>query len=542
MKKIFLIGLLSVLAISTALADNELNEKQLALRSEIFTALGKEGYEPDYNEDGEIFFTLDDEKYYIAIDYRRNDPFLATIYNQFSYSEEYSEDVMKNCINLVSQYKTIKLYCMRTIYLYESEIFFLNSESVIKSIKPVIGQLLDARNEVRNIVNSGIGDLDFASEKAKILERGKSFFDKEDYAKSAAIFKMLANAGYLPSFRYMGDSYKIGAGVEKNAEKMISYYEKAIDGGDYLCAYQLANYYYEKKDYQKAYSTFQKCASNENENKSNAMYMMGYMQEDGLGMNKSLIQAIQIYRKSLQYSTKLESDARLALMRLGEVVEKEEDFVDATKTMLMGVRNAKEMYELGNEYENGLNKRYVSLPKAYAYYKASADKDYTRGLVKMGDIFISKYYPFADKVKSDKYYQRAFKAYSQIAGANGEACYEIGNMYKNGLGVKKDIEQAKYYYKKGAMMKDKNACYEYGLICKNELEFPEAFSNFKLSAEAGHELAMYELAKLYEDGTGTNRDQSKAIEWYKRCAETNCSLSSEAQKALKRLSSNDEKI
>lgn len=542
MKKTFLIVLLSVLAFNVALADKELNKKQLALRSEIFTALGKEGYEPDYNKDEEIFFTLDDEKYYVAIDYRREDPFLVTIYNYFTYGDEYSEDVMKNCINLVNQFKTVKLYCYDQAYIYESELFCLDSEPVINSIKPVIEQLLNARNEVRNIINSGIGDMNFTKEKDKILEKGKSFFEKEEYEKSSAIFKMLANAGYVPSFRYMGDSYKLGAGVEKSTEKMISYYEKAIEGGDFWCAYQLAKYYYENEDYQKAYNTFLKCASNENDNKSNALYMMGYIHEKGLGINKSLIQAIQLYRKSLQYSTRLESDARLALMRLGETVEREEDFIDATKTMLMGINTAKEMYELGNEYENGLNKRYVSLPKAYAYYKASADRNYTRGLVKMGEIFISKYYPFADKVKSDKYYQRAFKVYDQIKNANGEACYEIGYMYMNGLGIKQDFEMAKQHFKSGAMMGDKNCCYEYGLICKNELEFPEAFQNFTKAAEKGHEMAMYELAKLYEEGGGTNTDRAKAIEWYKKCSETNCSMADEARMALKRLNSNDEKF
>lgn len=542
MKKIFIYILFSLLSVAS-FAENKLNEKQSAFRRELFSTLGEEGFNPDIDKRGDIKFEYEDVKYFVSVDYRWTEPFLVTIYNQYSYDDtEYTNAVMQNCISLVGKSKTVKLYCLKTSYLYESELFCTNANTFKNTFKSMLDQIKNARAEVLNIVKSGIGDLNIATDKEKMFERAKEFYQNEDFDKSFAVFNMLANAGYAPAYRFLGESYERGAGVISSIEKMVLYYEKAIGEGDYWSAYKLANYYYDNNDYSKAFNMFLKCASNENENKSNALYMLGKMQEQGQGTEKSLTQAIQSYKKSVLYSTKLDCDARLALMRLGETVENRDDFEDASKTMLMGLNSVNEIYNIGYEYENGLNKRFVSLPKAYAYFKAAADKNYTKAFIKMGEIYISKYYPFDDKVKSDKYYQKAFRIYNQKTNRDGDACYEVGNMYKHGYGIEQNFDKAKAYFKSGAMKNDKNALYEYGLICKSDLEYPEAFKSFKQSAEQGHELAMFELAKLYEEGLGTDTNRSKAIEWYGKCADGNNSMISEARKALKRLGGNEEKF
>lgn len=531
--------LLSMVSMSIFAAD-ELNEKQNAFRREILTTLGKEGFNPDRDVDGDIKFTYDNAVYYVSIDSRWTNPFMITIYNVYDYSGDYSSEVMNNSISLVGQSKTVRLFCRKTSYMYQTEMFCSNT-SIFKAVfKSVLEQLKNARAEVLNIVRSGIGDLNITTDRDKIFERGKQFYVNEDYDKSFAIFKLLSNIGYTPSYRYMGKSYENGAGTVANSDKMVQYYEKAVAEGDHWCSYKLADYYYNKADYTKAYGMFLKCASNENENKSKAMYMLGNMQENGRGTEKSINLAIQSYRKSVQYSTELACDARLALVRLGEVVDKREDFVDATKTMLMGL-SVQEMYETGYEYEHGLNNRYVSLPKAYAFYKAAADRGYTKAYTTMGEIFVSKYYPFNDKTTSDKYYKKAFKIFKQKESNDGEACYELGRMYQNGNGVASDQEQAKFYYKSGALLGDKNASWRFGLICKDEMEYPEAYKFFLKAAEKGQGMAMYELAKLYEEGLGVTMSRERAIEWYTKCVDSNYIARSEARKALKRLGAIEEK-
>ena len=541
MKKKSLCVFLSLLLASSVFAA-DLDVSQREFRLELLRALGIEGFNPDIDDDGDIKFKDGNITYYVSVDARWKDPFMIDFFTQIPYDDEYTNAVMQNCISLVGQFKTVKLFCGSIAYVYRSEIFCLSAEAFKTSFKAILTQMRDAQAEVASIVEAGIGDLNLATDKDQIFARAKALYASEDFDKSFAVFKLLGSAGYAPAYRYLGESYENGAGVIANTGKMIQYYEKAIEEGDYWSAYKLADYYYGKKEYGKAYNLFLKCASNENENKSNAMFKLGYMQEHGLGVAANREQAEQSYRKSVQYATRLECDARLALMSMGVPVENKSEFVEATKVMLMGISSPQELYNIGYEYENGQNKRFVSLPKAYAYYKAAADRGYEKAYVKMGDIYISKYYPFNDKAKSDKYYQKAFKIYSQKADRSGEACYELGNMYKNGLGVARDMDQAKFYFKKGAMANDRNASYEYGLICKADLEYPEAFAYFNQAAEKAHVLAMYELAKLYEEGLGTDMNRSKAIEWYRKCTECDSSILPEARKALRRLGSREDKI
>ena len=170
-----------------------------------------------------------------------------------------------------------------------------------------------------------------------------------------------------------------------------------------------------------------------------------------------------------------------------------------------------------------------------AYYKASADAGYAKACVKMGEIFVSSSYPFNDKAKSNSYYQKAISAYKQIEGSNGEACYELGRIYQYGKGVKANIEQAKYYYKVGASLGEKNASWRYGLICKDQKSYYEAFTFFLKAAEAGQGMAMYEVAEMYEKAEGVEMSKEKAIEWYLKCEKSNYASASDAKRALRRL-------
>ena len=540
MKKI-----LSILFFLTAFVQNgicdDFSQEQLKLRLDIVKYLSREGYNPSKPDaDGDVGFKKDDVNYYVIIDKNWSSPFLITLYAQYGYSETSTQKVIKNCISAVGQqYKTVKLFASSKSYSFRSDVFCENATTFNETFKSLLKEMEDAQDYLFSTIRSGIADIDLSDREA-VFKKAKDFYDRDEDEKSFPLFKQLADAGYGRAYGYVAASYQYGYGVAKNYQLMEKYYQKGIDDGYMWCAYRLANYQYDKEEYTKAFSNYMKCGSNENEFKSDALYKVGYMQENGQGVDKNLVLAITSYKRSVQYSKELECDARLALIRLNEPAEKKEDFTDATKTMLMGM-SSKEMYDIGYEYEQGLSNRFVSLTKAYAYYKAAADAGYTKAYSKMGEIYISKFYPFNDKAKSDKYYQKVLKIYKQKEERDGDACYELGRMYQNGYGVNIDQEQAKYYYKSGALLGDKNASWRFGLICKDEMDYAEAAKFFERAAEAGQGMAMYELAMLYEQGLGKPTNRAKAIEWYTKCSNSTYIARNDARKALKRLGANDEK-
>lgn len=541
MKKLFVLVVMLV-AVTMSSFAKDLTKEQMAIRLDVVKYLSKEGFQPKIDKDGDVTFSKDDRTYFVIINENWSEPYLITLYKEYSYEENglYTKKNIESCISAVATHRVVKLYCMADSYTFRADMFCKNAEVFKNSFYSLMEEFEEARKHVVTNLNSGLGGMDVTGNMEGVFEKAMEFYRNDEYDKSFPLFKILAESGFGKAYGYMGLAYELGEGTSTDNALMIKNYEKAIESGFNWCAYRLGNYYYNNADYAKAMTNYIKCGANENGFRSEAFYKAGTMHERGEGTDKNLTQAIMCYRKSVQYSTDLECDARQALVRLGEVVDKREDFVDATKTMLMGL-SVQEMYETGYEYEQGLNSRYVSLPKAYAFYKAAADRDYTKAYTKMGEIYVSSYYPFNDKAASDKYYKKAFKIYKQKESSDGEACYELGRMYQNGNGVATDKEQAKFYYKSGALLGDKNASWRFGLICKDEMEYPDAYKFFLKAAEKGQGMAMYELAKLYEEGLGVTMSRERAIEWYTKCVNSNYVARSDARKALKRLGAIEEK-
>lgn len=540
MKSIFSV-IVSLLFVATGTFAKDFNKEQLSLRLEIVKYLSNEGFQPKIDKDGDIIFTRNEVPHYLIINSNWNEPYLVTLYLEFSYDDQnYTKNNLENCISAVAQHKVVKLYCMENSYTYRSDIFCEDVEVIKTSFYSLLEQIDAARKNVATTLSAGLGGIDITNNKDAVFDKALEYYKNEDYNMSFPLFKYLSESGFDRAYGYLGLAYELGEGVSQNESLMTKYYDKAMENGIYWCAYRLGYYNYTKRNFGDAINNFIKCGANENPFRSDALYLAGKMYENGEGTEKSVTQAVLCYKKSVQYATQLECEARLALIRMGETIEQEEEFVDATKTMLMGL-TPEEMYKTGEEYELGMNNRYVSLTKAYAFYKAAADKGYTKAISKMGYIYINKFYPFNDKNKSDKYYSKAFKKYKKNAEFDGNACYEIGYMYQNGYGVEKSFEQAKFYYKSGALLGDINAAWRIGLIYKDEMEYAEAFKFLLKSAAGGHGMAMYELAQLYENGLGTSYNKDKAIEWYQKCTETSCKANHYAKKALKRLGTNDDK-
>lgn len=540
MKKIFSIIAL-LLLVTTGLFAKDFNKEQMALRLEIVKFLSNEGFQPQIDKDGDIIFNRNDLKYYLIIDESWKNPYLVTLYLQYSYNDDkYTKNNLKNCISAVAQHKVVKLFCQENSFVYMADVFCENAEVVKTSFYPILEQMDVARKEVATTLDAGLGGIDITNNKEAVFDKALEFYISEEFDKSFPLLKLLAESGYEQSYAYLGLSYELGTGVTQDEDLMKKYYAKAMESGIYWCAYRLGNYHYKNKNYNEAMNNFIKCGANENMYRSEALYMAGKMHENGEGTERSVTQAVLCYKKSVQYATQLDCEARLALMRMGETIERKEEFVDATKTMLMGL-SPEDMYKKGMEYELGLNNNHVSLTKAYAYYKAAADKGYTKAMSKMGEIYVSQYYPFNDKDKSDRYYSKTVRIYKKNVKTDGSACHELGYMYQNGYGIEKDLEQAKYYYKSGALLGDINAAWRIGVIYKDEMEYAEAYKFLLKAADGGQGMAMYELAKLYENGLGTPYNKAKAIEWYQNCAESSYKARTDARKALKRLGANDDK-
>lgn len=104
---------------------------------------------------------------------------------------------------------------------------------------------------------------------------------------------------------------------------------------------------------------------------------------------------------------------------------------------------------------------------------------------------------------------------SAIKGDAG-AQYLVGRRYSNGYGVKTDMAQAAFWFKKSGeqgnvvSQVDLGDLYSWGLGVPKDLK--EAAFWYKKAADQDHPSAIYNLALLYNKGEGIEKDNAKATE------------------------------
>ena len=94
-----------------------------------------------------------------------------------------------------------------------------------------------------------------------------------------------------------------------------------------------------------------------------------------------------------------------------------------------------------------------------------------------------------------------------------ESQYLLGNCYFEGKGVAKDNAEALVWYRKAAEQGHASSQAGLGNCYYAAKNYTEALVWYRKAAEQGHELAQYTLARFYENGIGTPKDNLEALRW-----------------------------
>lgn len=120
----------------------------------------------------------------------------------------------------------------------------------------------------------------------------------------------------------------------------------------------------------------------------------------------------------------------------------------------------------------------------------------------------------------------------------GNAAYNLGVLYHQGLGVEKDIDRALFWYREAAKAGHPEAQYNLGIAfiegIGTEYNAPVAAAFFESAANQGIVEAAYNLGLIYENGLVSGANPEDALLWYKVAADGG---STDAKAALTQLSS-----
>lgn len=127
--------------------------------------------------------------------------------------------------------------------------------------------------------------------------------------------------------------------------------------------------------------------------------------------------------------------------------------------------------------------------------------------------------------------RRSFTLNAEAAkGGHADAVLAMGWLYLNAVGVERDIEKAKRWYRESARRGEPRAMFSLGQIAYEERDFSDALRWFTRASEAGHAQSLYWLGKLYWRGDGLDRDQKQAKRLFHQAA--TCKVA-EAQRLLR---------
>jgi TPR repeat protein len=189
---------------------------------------------------------------------------------------------------------------------------------------------------------------------------------------------------------------------------------------------------FQNKDFPSALQSFKKSASS---GVSQANYYIGFIYEIGLSVSPDFSEAAKWYRIAAEEGSS-DAKVRLAyLYRTGNGVKK--NYAEALKLYKSSAEqgNISGQYILANWYYRG-EYTLQDFLEAFRFYKLAADNGHRNSQYFVGKLYANGESGMQNYVEALKWYKLS------AAQGNSVALLRLAYMYKDGLGVEKDISQA----------------------------------------------------------------------------------------------------
>ncbi|MGN6291303.1 MAG: tetratricopeptide repeat protein [Chitinophagaceae bacterium] len=401
---------------------------------------------------------------------------------------------------------------------------------------------------------------------------------KQSHTEALKWYSKAAGSGLALAQRNLGDLYESGNGVKQSYTEAVKWYQKAAEQGDDEAQYRLGSIYTGRyayagspgftADFTEAVKWYQKAAEQEN---TDAMNALAGLYEFGNGVQQDYQKAVNLHKKAAlqgHISSQIElgyiyakgwdeAHPFVPVNTMADSLSRQEasQYTDTTASVsvdsafsgnvVTGVpRNyteAMKWYRMAAD--QGAYAAMIDIGAMYTYgmgvpMDTSIAADWYKKAVETGSIdamaLIARYYLigyYGDKPN----YPEAVKWYRKLESENyWPALVNLGWMYNKGLGVTKDSIMTNRYYKKAAEQGGTDAMMEIANNY-NSGNPPDYINAFKWTLQAalkGNVYGAHNLAVMYENGEGTQKNINEAVKWYRIAAAKGFEAAKEALKRL----------
>ena len=156
--------------------------------------------------------------------------------------------------------------------------------------------------------------------------------------------------------------------------------------------------------------------------------------------------------------------------------------------------------------------------RALELYTASAQQDFPYAAYELGKMYRDGIGCEKDAEASEQWYRQAFAGFLELEqqSHDDKLQYRIGWMLLHGVGTGKDETAAREWFEQASKLDNPHAQYQLArMIFNDPSSTPEqtaqALERLTKAAEAGQDCAQYALGKIYRDGQGVEKDIQKAV-------------------------------
>ena len=291
------------------------------------------------------------------------------------------------------------------------------------------------------------------------------------------------------------------------------------------------------QDFEKALELFLSEAENGN---VLAMYDLGRMYADGLGVESDNDKAYEYYAKALSGFQQVESQKawKYTEYRIGKMFAQglgtEQDYETAAQWFELSAEKKYKyaQYSLGGLYYRGQGVE-KDFQTAFSLYLKSAEQGFPYADYEVAKMYRDGVGTEKDVDKSNEHFKKAFKGFEALEkkSHDDKLQYRLGWMLQNGIGTQKDIARAKEYFAKSAKMGNVFGGYSLAKLIlaeenPNQEEIKSAIQYLQKAADNENEiwkpivaLAQYALGKIFLEGKHIPKDINKAILYLTQSAE-----------------------
>lgn len=153
---------------------------------------------------------------------------------------------------------------------------------------------------------------------------------------------------------------------------------------------------------------------------------------------------------------------------------------------------------------------------AHHLFKTLAELGHTRSQFQMGNIYYNGYGVHRDVEDALFWFRKAAQS------GHPQAQYNVGVAYAKGIGVESDISHAIVWWQRAALRGNVDAQFNLGMLYARGYGVKRdeilAARWWKKAAVAGDAAAQFNLGMMYANGEGVGQDNNKAIHWWRMAA------------------------